>query len=252
MTRIKTRREVDFIRESCQIVADVLRLLEQHVVPGITTGELDEIAEDFIRSCGGVPAFKGYGFSEGQSYPASICTSIDEEVVHGIPGQRELAEGQIVSIDVGVKKSGYFGDGARTFAVGKVSENKERLMLVTEEALYCGIHEAVAGKHLHDVSHAVQKHVESAGFAVVRELVGHGIGMRLHEDPQIPNFGRPGTGPLLGGGMTLAIEPMVNYGTHRVKVVQDGWTVVAADGEPSAHFEHTILVTDGEPEILTV
>jgi methionyl aminopeptidase len=222
------------------------------VVPGITTGELDEIAEEFIRSCGGVPAFKGYGFSEGQTYPASICTSIDEEVVHGIPGKRELAEGQIVSIDVGVQKRGYFDDGAKTFAVGKISESKKRLMQTTEEALYRGIHEALAGKHLHDVSYAVQKHVEGAGFAVVRELVGHGIGRKLHEEPQIPNFGRPGTGPLLCDGMTLALEPMVNFGTHRVKVLQDGWTVVAADGEPSAHFEHTILVTDGKAEILTV
>ncbi len=252
MIRIKTEREVAFIRESCQIVADVLKLLERHVAPGITTGELDAMAEDFIRSCGGVPAFKGYGFERQSLYPASICTSIDDEVVHGIPGPRKLVEGEILSVDVGVQKSGYFGDGAKTFTVGKISEEKARLMRVTEESLYVGIRQAVAGNRLQDISYAVQNHVESAGFSVVRALVGHGIGVKLHEDPPVPNFGKSGVGPLLRKGMTLAIEPMVNYGSYHVKVASDGWKVLASDGKPSAHFEHTVLVTKGEPEILTV
>ncbi len=251
MVWIKTKREIDLIRESSKIVAEVLRLVGANVKPGITTLELDHLAEEFIRSNGGQPAFKGYGSLKSNLFPASLCTSIDEEVVHGIPSKRKLKEGDILSIDVGVKKKGYFGDGAMSFAVGAVTADKQRLLRVTEESLYKGIEQAVAGNMVHDISAAVQDHVERNGFSVVRELVGHGVGKELHEEPQIPNFGKAGTGMKLKEGMTLAVEPMVNFGDWRVRVAADGWTVVTDDGSPSAHFEHTIAIVDGEPEILT-
>ncbi len=248
---IKSRHEIELIRESSKIVAEVLALVGSRIKPGVHTKELDEIAERYIRSRGGTPAFKGYGHDRKNLFPASLCISIDEEVVHGIPNGRPLEEGQIVSIDVGVRKNGYFGDSARTFAVGRVSEEKQRLMRVTEESLYKGIEQAVAGNHVHDISFAVQKYVESSGFSVVRDLVGHGVGRSLHEDPAIPNYGDPGTGVKLKEGMVLAIEPMVNAGTYKVNFGDDGWTVRTADGKPSAHFEHTIVIQKGEPEILT-
>ena len=248
---IKSKRELELIRESCRIVAEVLALVGSRIRPGVYTRELDEIAEEYIRSKGAVPAFKGYGHDRKNLFPASLCVSIDDEVVHGIPDGRMIEESQIVSIDVGVQKNGYFGDGARTFAVGKTSEQKMLLLKVTEEALYKGIEQARAGNHLHDVSSAVQRHVESAGFSVVRDLVGHGIGKNLHEDPAVPNFGTPGTGLLLKEGMVLAIEPMVNAGTYKVQVAEDGWTVRTTDGKPSAHFEHTVVIQDGDAEILT-
>ena len=251
MVRIKTKREIGLIRESSQIVADVLKLVEAHVKPGVTTIELDRLAEDFIRSMGGVPAFKGYSQSKSNLFPATLCTSIDDEVVHGIPTNRVLRGGEILSVDVGVKKDGYFGDGAYTFAVGEVSEEKHRLLKATEESLYKGIEQAVAGKRVHDISYAVQEHVEAGGFSVVRDLVGHGIGVELHEEPAIPNFGKPGTGIKLQEGMTLAIEPMVNAGTWKVRMAPDGWTVLTQDGRPSAHFEHTVAIVNGKPEILT-
>jgi len=251
MVRIKTKREIGLIRESSQIVADVLKLVEAHVKPGVTTIELDRLAEDFIRSMGGVPAFKGYSQSKSHLFPATLCTSIDDEVVHGIPTNRVLRGGEILSVDVGVKKDGYFGDGAYTFAVGEVSEEKHRLLKATEESLYKGIEQAVAGKRVHDISYAVQEHVEAGGFSVVRDLVGHGIGVELHEEPAIPNFGKPGTGIKLQDGMTLAIEPMVNAGTWKVRMAPDGWTVLTQDGRPSAHFEHTVAIVNGKPEILT-
>lgn len=252
MVNIKTQKEIERIRESCRIVSEVLRLLEEYIRPGVTTSELDSIAEDFIRSSGAKPAFKGYDPQKTKAYPASICTSIDDEVVHGIPDGRKMSEGEIISIDVGVLKDGYYGDGARTFAVEKISEKKEFLLKVTREALERGIGQAVAGNRLHDISHAVQQHVEQAGFSVVRELAGHGIGKKLHEDPPVPNFGEPGTGIELREGMTLAIEPMVNIGTHKVRLMKDGWTVRTQDGEPSAHFEHTVAVRKGRAEILTL
>jgi methionyl aminopeptidase len=251
MVRIKTKREIGLIRESSKIVADVLKLVEAHVKPGVTTIELDRLAEDFIRSMGGVPAFKGYSQSKSNLFPATLCTSIDDEVVHGIPTNRVLRGGEILSVDVGVKKDGYFGDGAYTFAVGEVSEEKHRLLKATEESLYKGIEQAVAGKRVHDISYAVQEHVEAGGFSVVRDLVGHGIGVELHEEPAIPNFGKPGTGIKLQDGMTLAIEPMVNAGTWKVRMAPDGWTVLTQDGRPSAHFEHTVAIVNGKPEILT-
>lgn len=248
---IKTEHDIELIRESCRIVAEVLALVGAQVKAGIFTRELDQIAEEYIRSRDAVPAFKGYGHDRHNLFPSTLCISVEDEVVHGIPNSRRLEEGQVVSVDVGVKKDGYFGDGARTFAVGRTSHEKMRLMQITEESLYKGIEMARAGNHLHDVSSAVQKHVEDAGFSVVRDLVGHGIGKQLHEEPAIPNFGTAGTGIVLKEGMTLAIEPMVNAGTFKVEVDQDGWTVRTADGKPSAHFEHTIVVRQGEPEILT-
>ncbi|MER3524676.1 MAG: type I methionyl aminopeptidase [Ignavibacteria bacterium] len=248
---IKTPREIELIRESSQIVAEVLALLGSRIKPGVHLKELDEIAERFIRSRGGTPAFKGYSHDTSNPFPASICISIDDVVVHGIPNGRVLEGGQIVSIDVGVRKNGYYGDGARTFPVGRISEEKQRLLRVTEESLYKGIEQAVVGKHIHDVSFAVQKYVEAHGYSVVRDLVGHGVGRHLHEEPAIPNYGEPGTGVKLKEGMVLAIEPMVNAGTYKVEVDDDGWTVRTADGKPSAHFEHTVVVRKGEPEILT-
>ena len=248
---IKSEREIGLMRESGRIVAEVLALIGSEIRPGVTTGELDAIAEEYIRSQGGIPAFKGYGPDKRNLFPGTLCVSIDDVVVHGIPGRARVEEGQIVSIDVGVKKDGYFGDGARSFAVGRVPERKARLLKVTEESLYRGISEARPGGRLHDISAAVQEHVEAAGFSVVRDLVGHGIGKSLHEEPAVPNFGTRGSGIVLQEGMTLAIEPMVNEGTYEVMLEDDGWTVRTSDGKPSAHFEHTIVVRKGEAEILT-
>jgi methionyl aminopeptidase len=250
---IKSEKEIDLMREVCKIVADTLRLLSKHIKPGISAYELDKIAEDFILSQGAKPAFKGYGFDKKNLYPATICVSIDNEVVHGIPtSDKVLREGQIVSIDVGAYKNGFYGDAAKTFAVGNVNGEKRRLMEVTEKALYIGIEQAVDGNRLFDIGYAIQNYVESQGFSVVRDLVGHGIGKRLHEEPAVPNFGQKGKGIKLREGMTLAIEPMVNAGTWQVYFGSDGWTVYTLDGLPSAHFEHTIVVRKGKPEILTL
>jgi methionyl aminopeptidase len=249
---IKTKKEVDFIRESCRIVAETLLLLKSNVKPGITTKELDLIADDYIKSNDAGAAFKGYSQGGAVPYPASICSSIDDEVVHGIPGSRALKEGEIISLDVGVYKNGYYGDAALSVAVGNISEEKQRLMDITEKSLYIGIEQAIEGNRVHDISAAIQEYVELNGFSIVRDLCGHGCGRFLHEDPSIPNFGKKGTGAKLKKGMTLAIEPMVNAGEYRVKTGRDGWTVITADGAPSAHFEHTILIVNGKPEILTV
>jgi methionyl aminopeptidase len=251
MVRIKTRREIELIRESCRIVADVLRIVATKIKPGVTTLELDRLAEEYIRSLGAIPAFKGYGSNKSNLFPATICASVDEVVVHGIPSKRKLQEGDMLSVDVGVKKDGYFGDGAATFAVGRISEEKQRLMDATRESLAKGIEAAVVGNKLHDISYAVQQYVEERGYSVVRDLVGHGVGLELHEEPAVPNFGKPGTGMKLQEGMTLAIEPMVNAGAWQVRFAADGWTVLTQDGRPSAHFEHTIAIVDGKPEILT-
>jgi len=248
---VKTKREIDLMRESCRIVAEVLTLIGSRLQPGVSLQDLDQLAEDWIRSRGSEPAFKGYGHDKKNLFPSTLCISVDDEVVHGIPDARVLRGGQVVSIDVGVRREGYYGDGARTFAVGGTSEENARLLKVTEEALYKGIEQARAGRHLHDVSHAVQRHVEAAGFSVVRDLVGHGIGRNLHEEPAVPNFGTPGTGMILREGMTLAIEPMVNAGISQVRVSDDGWTVRTADGKPSAHFEHTVVIRENGAEILT-
>ncbi len=246
MIILKSDEEIEGIEKSCKVVAYVLSKLKGYIRPGITTKELDEIAEEEIRKKGANPSFKGY-----RGFPATLCVSINNEVVHGIPGKRVLKEGDIVSLDIGADIDGFYGDGAMTFGVGRVDERAKKLMRVTEEALYVGIGMAFPGNRLSDISHAIQKHVESYGFSVVRDFVGHGIGRNLHEDPQIPNFGDPGKGPKLEPGMVFAIEPMVNEGDFKVGIAKDGWTVKTLDGKRSAHFEHTIAIKEEGPKILT-
>ena len=252
MIFIKTKKEIDLIRESCKIVAETLQLMKSNIKPGIATSELDEIAEDYIRSNNAIPAFKGYSQGGASGFPGSVCISVDDAVVHGIPGSNVLREGEIVSLDVGVLKNNYYGDAALSVAVGKVSAEKSKLLEVTEKSLYQGISHANEGNRVHDISASVQEMVENNKFSVVRDLCGHGVGKYLHEEPSIPNFGRRGTGAKLRNGMTLAIEPMVNAGGYKVVNESDGWTILTADGLPSAHFEHTILITSNSPEILTV
>jgi len=247
MIFLRSEHEIKKIAQSCRIVAKTLKLAEQMIRIGITTLEIDREIEKYIKSHGGRPAFKGF-----RGYPANSCISVDDEVVHGIPGQRRLQEGEIVGVDLGVELNGYFGDAARTFAVGKVSAEKQRLMRVTKASLYAGIEMARPGKRLYDISHAIQSVVENAGYSVVRKLVGHGIGRSMHEDPQIPNYGKANTGPRLKAGMVFAIEPMVNMGTYDVMTGDDKWTERTADGLPSAHFEHTVVITSGDPLILTI
>jgi methionyl aminopeptidase len=243
---LKSPREIGQIRKANTIVAEILQNLRKLVSPGVITRELERVADEIILAKGAVSAFKGY-----RGFPGSICISINEAVVHGIAGNRRLKEGDIVSLDVGVKLNGYFGDAAITVPVGEVDPASRRLVEVTEKALTIGIKKAKAGNRLFDISHAIQVWVEENGFSVVRDFVGHGIGRDLHEDPQIPNFGSPHQGPRLEEGMVLALEPMVNEGTHPVRILDDGWTVVTTDGKRSAHFEHTIVITEGDAEILT-
>jgi methionyl aminopeptidase len=243
----RSAAELAKMREAGRLVGEVLTLLSAAVAPGVSTGDLDALAEKTILAAGATPAFKGY-----HGYPATICASVNDEVIHGIPsGRRLLDEGDIISIDVGASLNGYFGDSAITVPVGHVSEDAARLLRVTEESLYKAIEQARPGARISDIGHAVQQHVESHGFSVVREFVGHGIGQQMHEEPQIPNYGEPGRGPRLAEGMVLAIEPMVNAGKASVKVLSDGWTAVTRDRSLSAHFEHTVAVTAGEPWILT-
>ena len=244
---IKTPSEILLMREAGRIAAAVAEKLREAIKPGITTEELDKIAEEEIRRRGAVPAFKGY-----RGFPASVCTSINEEVIHGIPGRRKLKEGDIISLDLGICLRGYYADHAFTVGVGKIKPLAQRLIKVTEEALRKGIEAARSGARLGDVSAAIQQHIEKNGFSVIREYVGHGIGRNLHEEPPIPNYGSPGRGPLLHKGMTLALEPMVSAGHWKTRVKEDGWTVVTADGSLAAHFEHTIVVGDGKAEILTI
>lgn len=242
----KSPAELEIMREAGRITAAALRLVGEAVRPGVTTRELDAIAEEYIRSEGAAPAFKGY-----QGFPATLCTSPNDEVVHGIPGRTVLSEGDILSVDCGAIVDGYYGDSAVTFPVGTVSKETQRLLEVTAASLEAAIAECRPGRRLSDVSHAVQMVVEAAGFSVVREYVGHGIGRAMHEEPQIPNYGSPGKGPQLKPGMVLAIEPMVNAGGHAVHSLDDGWTVVTDDGGMSAHFEHTVAVTERGPLVLT-
>ena len=243
----RSAAELEKMRTAGRLVGEVLTELAGHVAPGVTTADLDALAEKRIAAAGATPAFKGY-----HGYPATICASVNEEVIHGIPsGRRILNEGDIVSIDVGAVLDGYFGDSAITLPVGPVSEDAARLLLATEESLYKAIEVVKPGARVSDIGHAVQKHVEAFGFSVVREFVGHGIGQKMHEEPQVPNYGEPGRGPRLAEGMVLAIEPMVNAGKPAVKVLADGWTAVTRDGTLSAHFEHTVAVTADGPWILT-
>jgi methionyl aminopeptidase len=246
MIAIRRPDEVELIRESGRVVAEALSLAAGLIRPGVTTEELDGRIEEYIRESGGTPEFKGF-----HGYPAAICASVNDEVVHGIPGPRVLAEGDIVGIDVGVRKAGYVADAAETFPVGRVPAEAERLMSVTREALRAGLSAIARGIHLSDVSNAIQTVAESAGFSVVRELAGHGVGTELHEPPEIPNFGEPGLGPVLEPGMILAIEPMINLGAAAVETLADGWTVITSDRKLSAHSEHTVAVTANGVDVLT-
>jgi methionyl aminopeptidase len=247
MIIIKTAEEIELIARAGKIVTQCHQLLVHEVKPGITTLELDRLTEECILDLGGIPAFKGY-----RNYPNSLCASINEEVVHGIPSKRELKDGDIIGLDVGAIVDGFYGDGAITVSVGVVPENIQSLIGVTREALTKGIEQAVVGNRLSDISYAIQAHVEKHGYSVVRDFVGHGIGRQLHEEPQVPNYGRPGQGPRLKPGMALAIEPMVNLGGFAVKILKDGWTAVTCDSSLSAHFEHTIAIeANGQPRILT-
>jgi len=243
---LKSPKEIDRMRESCRIVTEILELLKESIKPGVTTLLLDEKAEKEALKRRAKPAFKGYS-----GYPFSLCCSVNEQVVHGMPGKRELLEGDIISIDFGVILGGFYGDAAITVPVGRVGKNAEDLIRVTEESLGAAVEKASAGNRLSDISHAVQSHVEKRGFSVVREFVGHGIGRSLHESPQIPNFGSPGRGVTLKPGMVLAIEPMINEKGSDVKILEDGWTAVTCDSGLSAHFEHTVAITENGPEILT-
>jgi methionyl aminopeptidase len=243
----KSARELELMAAAGEVVARTHELMREHVRPGVTTGELDRIAEEFIRSEGGVPTFKGY-----RGYPAALCISRNDMVVHGIPGRDALADGDVVSIDVGVTLGGFVADSAWSYAVGEISEEAQRLLEACEASLMAGLEQARVGNRIGDISHAVQTVVEEAGFAVVRSLVGHGVGRDMHEEPQIPNFGEPGRGPLLAEGMTLAIEPMITAGHPDVVLLEDRWSIVTEDGSLAAHFEHTVAVTEHGPRILTM
>ena len=246
MVHIRTDREIDLIAASCQIVADTLEMLSEHIQPGVNIIDLDKLAEEFIISRGARPAFKGY-----MGFPATLCVSVDDEVVHGIPNKRYLEEGQIVGIDCGAEKDGYYGDHAITFSVGNISNSRKKLMDTTKDCLMRGISEAKPGNYVSDIGFAIQSHAEKNGYSVVRELVGHGIGSDLHEEPQIPNYGQPKQGYKLSEGMCIAIEPMINMGNKDIKTDADGWTIRTLDGEVSAHFEHTIAITSEGPRVLS-
>ena len=239
--------EIEMISKSCQIVADTIDMITEFVVPGCIVSDLDKKAENYIKSRGARPAFKGY-----MGFPSTLCVSIEDAVVHGIPGEIALEEGQIVGIDCGAELNGYYGDHAKTFAVGNISEDKKNLMTVTEESLYKGIEKATPGNTVGDIGYAVQTHAESNGYSVVRELVGHGIGESLHEEPQVPNYGVPNKGYKLHAGMCIAIEPMINLGSREIYTDKDGWTILTADGKASAHFEHTIAILEDGPQILSM
>ena len=246
MIILKSKSEIDKMAVACRIVAEVLQELVQAVRPGLTTLELDTLAERSIRMRGSAPAFKGY-----RGFPNTLCVSLNEQVVHGIPSKRRLRAGDIIGLDLGAKWEGYYGDAAVTIPVGQIPSETEYLLTTAREALSVGINEVRPGKHLSDISHAIQRYAETRGYSVVRAFVGHGIGTALHEEPQVPNFGPPGRGPRLKAGMVLAIEPMVNIGDADIEILDDGWTVVTADGQLSAHFEHTVAITDEGHQILT-
>ena len=246
MIEVKNKEQLHRMRSAGRIVAEVLAMMREMVKPGVSTQDLDKVAEEHIRSYGAIPAFKGYN-----GFPAALCTSVNEEVVHGIPGLRTLKNGDIISIDCGALYDDYYGDSAITLSVGEISEEYQKLLMVCEESLKLGIAQAWKGNRLYDISYAIQSYVEGKGMSVVRDYVGHGIGKKMHEEPQLPNFGKPGRGPRLEVGMALAIEPMVNLGGYDVETLEDGWTVVTKDRRASAHFEHTVAITENGPEILT-
>jgi methionyl aminopeptidase len=247
LIHLKSKEQIELMRNAGRVVARALDLVGNRIDPGMTTAELDKLIDEFLRDSGAVPAFKGY-----HGFPASACISINEEVVHGIPGDRAVREGDIVSVDVGSIVDGWYGDSARTYAVGQIDRTCSDLLKQTQDCLSAAIDKARNGNKLGEISATVQRLAESKGYGVVRQLVGHGIGRQMHEEPQVPNFGSPEDGPTLKTGMVLAIEPMINMGTEQVKTLPDGWTVVTSDGRPSAHFEHTVAVTDNGPDVLTV
>jgi len=247
MITLKTREQIERMRKAGRVTAGALDAVSRAIRVGVTTKELDAIAEDYIRSHGGIPSFKGYN-----GFPGSICASVNEEVVHGIPSDRKLKEGDIIGVDTGVILDGWQGDSARTFAVGKISDEAQHLIDVTQQSFYQALEVCRQGYRIGDIGHAVQSYAEANGCSVVRDLCGHGIGREMHEDPEVPNFGRQGRGIRLQKGLAIAIEPMLNYGSWSVRSLSDGWTIVTADGSLSAHYEHTVVITDGEPEILTL
>ncbi len=250
MIHLKSQREIDLMRESADLVGRTLAEVARYIHPGVTTAKLDTVADEFIRAHDATPAFKGYQVGQ-LVFPSTLCTSVNDVVVHGIPDERPLQNGDLVSIDCGVLLNGYYGDFAYTFAVGELSQENRDLCAATHASLYRGIEQAVTGRRVGDISYAIQSYCEERGYGVVRDLVGHGIGKGLHEDPQIPNFGRRGTGRRLRSGLTICIEPMINRGSWEVKSDSDGWTIRAADGLPSAHYEHMVVVQGGRPEILS-
>jgi methionyl aminopeptidase len=252
MIYLKNREEIELMRESALMVSRTLGIIAKEIKPGVTPLFLDKLAEEYIRDNGGVPAFKGYKGARGTpDFPATLCISLNEAVVHGIPGNKPLREGEIISVDCGVKKNGFYGDHAYTFAIGEIKPEVQKLIDVTKECLYLGIKQMVSGNRIGDISYAIQQHAEKNGFGVVRELVGHGLGKSMHEEPEVPNYGKRGDGPKIKDGLVLAIEPMINMGTKNIRQLNDGWTIVTADGKPSAHFEHDVAVIDGKPEILS-
>ncbi len=246
MIYYKTSEEIELIRESALTVSRTLAVVAEYIGEGVTTGKLDKLAEEFIRDTGGVPSFKGY-----QDFPATLCMSVNEEVVHGIPGDYKLKNGDIISVDCGVYKNGFHGDHAYSFKIGEVDSAVSKLLRITKESLYVGIEAAKRGNRIGDIGFAVQNYVQKEGYTVVRELTGHGLGKKLHEEPSVPNFGKRGRGPKIENGMVLAIEPMINLGKKNVRQLSDGWTVITADKKPSAHFEHDIAIIDGKAEILS-
>ena len=246
MIKYKTREEIELMRESAQLVSKTLGMLAPLIVPGAIPLDLDKRAEEFIRDHGGVPAFLGL-----YDFPNSLCMSPNAQIVHGIPGKKPLQEGDILSVDCGVLKNKYYGDHAYTFAVGEVDDHTKQLLADTKESLYVGIREVIAGNRIGDIGAAIQEFTEKRGYGIVRELVGHGLGRKMHEDPQVPNYGRRGRGKKIQEGLVIAIEPMTNLGTHRIKQLKDGWTILPADGKNSAHFEHDVAVVDGKPDILS-
>ncbi|MBK6522110.1 MAG: type I methionyl aminopeptidase [Sphingobacteriaceae bacterium] len=250
MIYLKTSEEIELMRESALMVSRTLGLIAAEIKPGVIPSKLDKLAEEYIRDNGGIPAFKGYKGANGP-FPSTLCVSINETVVHGIPGDKPVKEGDIISVDCGVKKNGFFGDHAFTFEVGEVTPEVKRLLQVTKECLYKGIEQMIEGNRIGDISYAIQQHAEKNGYGVVRELVGHGLGKNLHEEPEVPNYGSRGNGPKIKEGLVLAIEPMINMGKKNIKQLNDGWSIVTADNLPSAHFEHDVAVINGKPEILS-